>query len=399
MSRSLTLLIGLLIALASPVLAVNPLDDDAGSGGDAGDLQLNALPLEPGSYAGSLTPLIDAADVYRFDGQAGEQVRMAVPSPGVFLQLEARGTTFTSQGPSYGFVFGGFGSGEATYLLPFDGPWYLRFSLRGDVGVVYSFTFEVSDPAGVVLSSSDAEWQTIEVRYSGATEIQAFARAAFPIKTGPASVMKTAEIVQDDGGIGASASFIGGAGLGTSVRVNDLAQASLVPLVQTNVTDGYGWSSSTWFLVGSGTVRLSVFTTAGAGSLAYVRLGTATVTDQARAEGDGLVQWTDSNADADPVIVVPGASIVGPRSLDLDVNDRFIGFFNAHGADAGVTDPGGNEVPLSPFCGCTFFLNPAEGVWRFSLGATTHVVAPEHSYLDGAFVPRLGIAADAWTLP
>lgn len=64
--------VALLVVVAALVLPPTtgalptPGQDDAGSGGDAGDTRQTALPIAAGTYQGNLSALVDTEDVYRF---------------------------------------------------------------------------------------------------------------------------------------------------------------------------------------------------------------------------------------------------------------------------------------------------------------------------------------------
>lgn len=78
-------LVVLAAALALPIAplanAVNPLDDDAGSGGDAGDTVAEATPVALSTIVGRLTYPIDTYDHYLLDIPAGRAVIVSPDGP------------------------------------------------------------------------------------------------------------------------------------------------------------------------------------------------------------------------------------------------------------------------------------------------------------------------------
>lgn len=84
------------LLLAAPSAAGLPLfgENDAGTGGDAGDTPPFAVPIERGiMYAGDAAPLLDA-DMYLFEGYAGERVRVLVQGVGVCADVRSPNGTY-----------------------------------------------------------------------------------------------------------------------------------------------------------------------------------------------------------------------------------------------------------------------------------------------------------------
>ncbi|HVM44883.1 MAG TPA: hypothetical protein VM582_03015 [Candidatus Thermoplasmatota archaeon] len=79
-----------------PVPALPETQDDAGSGGDAGNHLVSATPVDTGRlYQGTLLVPLDGADVYRFEAPAGSAVEVAVypRTFACFQLLDAAGET------------------------------------------------------------------------------------------------------------------------------------------------------------------------------------------------------------------------------------------------------------------------------------------------------------------
>lgn len=80
-SRSACL--ALVVLLLFPLVPAMPtaMDDDAGSGRDAGDSRSDAMPIEAGTYSGRAITGIDHTDWYAFDLEAGQGVHVTATRP------------------------------------------------------------------------------------------------------------------------------------------------------------------------------------------------------------------------------------------------------------------------------------------------------------------------------
>lgn len=143
---TLAVLLAALVILPVAGALPTPGQDDAGSGGDAGDRHPLALPIGEGSYQGNLSARSDDFDWYRFDPPPNSLVRIEVGTEdSVAFEI------FDSRGVSrrWGEVSGG--TADAFDIGAPSGPWTLAVgeydlsSLDTDVPYTFTITFEHHD--------------------------------------------------------------------------------------------------------------------------------------------------------------------------------------------------------------------------------------------------------------
>lgn len=128
-------------ALSDPLIEPPQIEqDDAGSGGDAGNFIVSATPIETGRlYDGVLLTPVDGADFYRFTAPAGSAIEVAMyPRVGCFDLLDGTGAAYGSACANDGIAAKrtAIGNGE---------PLYVKFAL-GD-SPPYRFGVGVDAPA------------------------------------------------------------------------------------------------------------------------------------------------------------------------------------------------------------------------------------------------------------
>ena len=409
MGRVLALLFGLALLLAGTLNAMalySPGDDDAGSGGDAGPVPALAVPVEEGSFTGRLGFPHDEADVFAFDAPGGLWIHLALHAERkVSLSLHRDGNPWTSL--PHALLF----EGEATtYLLPEEGPWYLALRLhdRGTPAsaVVYSFDLALEAPAQVAMLRSDAPWQTMEIVLSEPTRFVLTTRAtlASSPSSQPSVLMALEQFdlrFPDRQYHRTSATLLAASGGGDGVSV------APVGLHQTLGLPGSPLAEASRVLVGDeGVLHAIDLVTAGPPVEGALRLASADVArggavllafsadrpfEVRSAAGAEVVLWSSHDSGAAVGVALPGASVVGPRDLVLEVEGLAFGAFLPGWHEGTFRSPEGQTVALDHL-DAAFFLGAAEGSWEFHLG-TTAGVGPSASppYLFLAEVPALGL--------
>ena len=391
-------LAALLLVPLPPVLAVDPLGDDAGSGGDAGDLPHDPLPVPPGSHAGRLRPLLgDARDAYAIDvpGMSILHLRAEIHhKDGWFV-------TVVVYDPELGLHTLADGGAEETVILPHAGRYvvYLMGEALPVADLPYTLHLALETPEGAFSVESGTAWQTVEVAWTEPGHVLARLERATAQLTGGSArsiLYLEADLIFPSG-----SRVVIGFGMvtyegdtGTRVIVRPLAPLPL-PVEELPIRLERPAATGPWTLVTDHSAGLT-------GKLRIVSLGTealrpveihvaADVPLETRgAEGDDLVTWSTSDAEG-PAIVAPGVAVVGPRDLDLDVDGLFYGHFWTGAEEGSYTGPDGVEHVL-PRHEDAFLGEAAQGPWRFHLGGGDHVGASaERMHLVGAFVPRLGL--------
>lgn len=116
------------------------IDDDAGSGGDAGDTKADALPIGPGTYTGHILPGVDPHDWYALEVPAGHGFDVASILPPEFRLRSPGVTVVAPDGEEQYFLSGvrGFFSNE-------DATWHLRFDARVFLNGEYTFSVALVD--------------------------------------------------------------------------------------------------------------------------------------------------------------------------------------------------------------------------------------------------------------
>lgn len=92
MASAKPVLLAALLVLGSGAGLPHPDEDDAGSGGDAGDVRQDALPIDPGVVVGNVSSQRDMTDWYRLDPPPTTVIRVQVVSqePGTCVPYDVR---------------------------------------------------------------------------------------------------------------------------------------------------------------------------------------------------------------------------------------------------------------------------------------------------------------------
>lgn len=379
----------LVILLTPMVAAVNPLDNDGGSAGDAGDAARLAKPVAPGTFTGRMMPPVDVHDYYSFSGQRGQLLRATFTSspnpvvPGMALM--------NLQEAIFAWLYVGV---EGTFLLPYTGTYlfWVAGPLAG-ANVDYQLTWSLQTPGDSFSSFSPASWQTAEARWSQRTTMKAYAWTdRNDATTAPSAQFVMVEWFGDGPGrIGWFSFHYSTTGTGHRIVVSPI-NSGLASQLTWNVTAGSLSLAFNDFTSDYGSMRLTVYNTDPRAHTALTFAGTAPF-ERAATQGDNVLVWSDSNAGASSQTQLPGYAVTGPRDLTLQVGSRFVGDFETWGHEGWATSPTNQR-----YYGSRSFIPLANpGTWRFHLGQTSGVgQQADRIYLDGVFAPALGLAKQ-WT--
>lgn len=380
----------------SAAFAANPLDDDAGSGGDAGDLRELAVPIGPGTHTGRLGTPHDIWDQYVFEGVAGQVAHVTFEADGyAVVDVDNLGSAT---------------SGETLeVLLPWDGPTYLTVATlfvvlapSVDPTIPYAFTLEFVAPSSAAWRVSEGPALAAEAVWAipGTTTITAQASLAFQPEE-PASVMIVLEWSGVDEPYAAAihefqSSMIGGtfgSGFGNRVVVAPGALPVVaLPAVTTNQTSIT--ATVTLGPTGLHWVRMAIHATVPA-RLTFTALSSAPFEHRFGSAVEAFT-WDERNSGAEVQVLAPGVSVTPPRALDRELDDRSIVFMDTAGWDGTITDPAGRTTNLGLQDPIGFVVFPAQhGTWSFGLGPTAGAgFGAVHTYLHEVRVPSLGLAPD-----
>lgn len=383
-----------LSTLAAPVLGIDPLDDDAGTGGDAGDVRELAVPIEPGSYSGRLAKPHDLWDYYVFEGAAGKLARIAFNGdPDTHLGIEIDG----------GGSLGSAEPGETLeVLLPYDGTYFLGVTtpfvvLAPSIGYLhYRFEWSFRQPTAEthrMLSGSALAAEVAWDRPSAGTIVGLIQVPLDPDKPTFVMVVLEEQTLTDSWwevhavGWGPASQFAGGLGHEVVVSPSPLPHLSLpVPAVRV----GTGWFSLSANFTNLVWARLTLH--AGTeGRIIFTATSNA-LFDSRTVDAVPSFIWDERNAGADVQILAPGVSATGSRSLLRNLTGRSVVFMDTGGWQGSITDPAGDRRELGAANPSDFVVFPSPGAWTFALGPTVGAgFSTVHRYLHEVEVPSLGL--------
>lgn len=398
--------------LASTVGAVNPTDDDAGSGMDAGDTEEGALEIDEGSYTGTLTNPIDARDQYVFETDGGEVLSLGWENPDEGVGIV---NLYTPDGRKYTHDLTAdrtFGNGEAEeYILAHPGMWRLEFEVSevsaGPAG--YGFSIALDEPTiGAVAGGGDSRAATVEARLTEPTDVfiqgwssvasnesQAFAGRVHATYEG----YMRADTDDPEPIQGSSGFYVYRSAAGEQVRIAEGPNRDL-DLHGDEGADGLEWLNRRSFLPGfRGTIHGISYVTTGDGDMVsgvWTLGGNGPSGTASSGTSDHIVHWTSADVPADTKVVAPGVSAVGPWEQSTQLNRSFAGVFDTNGAGALATNDSAGWVEGPPGASPdtfqdSYILNePEPGTWTFHVN-NTNVGTGARSFLTGAFTPDLGI--------
>jgi hypothetical protein len=387
------LILVLLASSASVGLALNPTDDDAGSGHDAGDIPETAVAIEPGSHRGRLTESVDSSDHYVFQAQAGQVLRFELLARNVSAVLIAPGGDTK---PS--------GLGMERLLIHETGEWILRFQAPLVDGSDptpmqhrYRFSFDLSTPGSATYRSSFPGSMVVEASWEDSRRFSLHETVCFDAPAGSSfqagGYLLRANLTFADGGYLRliTASFSSSAGPGRTVVLQE--ERHRVPSsVETGIDRPRGTSCAGSGLIGtaaSGTIRGVVYTThEDRGShLTFEANGSV----ELREAGGETVTWNGRTGESTLSAQAPGLQVADDRSKRIDLPDPFFGLFDTDGVPGSAEAPNGDRYPLGSDRSSVSLIQVPGGGWRFQVDASASLVTSDDAYLHGAPAPRLGL--------
>lgn len=390
--------VGVVLALAFALVlvpaqyaALNPTDDDAGSGGDAGDEPATAVEIEPGTYEGRLTETIDTRDHYAVDAEEDDVIVVIVPDGGPRLWVGLVGP----DGEEHAFETDSTG---VWLLIPEDGTWTIRFELTGAsseppaASVDYTFQLERTDELYTHEATVEDGWYTAEVAVDEPGRLMAYVRGSAPQDPGEAYGnfgALDAWIAKTDGGESSSSSQHGyGHGAATEASPFSLLSETLPGDDGAQVTSFSPWDNVE-ILDGYEEAQMRV-TALEAPSAHGLRVAFASTSplDVQEAEGSEVTHWTTSDNEDAVLARPPGVVVTEEARLTVPIDHTLRGYFYTYDAGGSITDPSGqcHEVGSGEL-----FEDPRAGDWTFQLDPIQDVGYTEHVYLVAADVPRLGV--------
>lgn len=373
--------------------AVNPLDDDAGSGMDAGDIREAALAIQPGGYEGRVARPYDLWDYYVFEATAGQVVRLSlVGTAGVYGSIESfDGVALASVAPGE----------SAAALIPANGPTLLAITTAfiiaaPEFGTLdYGFLFSLETPAHSALWTANGPASVAEYDWGQPVQVNAHASVALPLEVQSAmQVMLALEAwIEPEGYVWeihvfqfATQPEAFGSGLGHTILIAP-GMSSGIALPEMGINESGGWVALS---VDHRAVRwLRVVMSGTPGQHLLTSFSEAPFRRDFSGEVESFL-WDESNSGAEVQVLAPGLSVTGPRQLARDLTARHIVFFDPGGWMGAITDPSGQSTPTTD---PKLIIFPAStGEWRFDLGPTIGAgLGAVHRYLHEVRVPYLDV--------
>lgn len=405
-------LLGLSLGFSLPAQAVGIGQSDAGSGGDAGDIMRDAVPVTTGYHSAQLSPAADPVDWYKMQLTKGDKLRiqlsdynalglksvvMKVLSPaGQAIELEPEGLMLA--GSAY--------LGKAAELIVHEtGTWYFRAEpfRDGAASGAYGFRVAVTPGFGTVINTRNQSWIVLEMHADQPTEVFLQGRMQGTMYWDqPYWGTMSTERELDGQAPSGFGYVVRGSGRGTSTTLSPLGIEEV---------DVIGPALGTFELTGTTHMGWTQLGTA-QGYVRYIValgqddpwLSLGVWTDQPvtmmHTMGNDNVAWSETNSGADLALVTPGVSVIGERELEIDLGSGFRGSFVPGNAQSGAAyRPDGSQAPLHASCDCITF-RPSKymgytedalpGDWRFELGQS--LSGPNRStYLTGVRVQYPGL--------
>ncbi len=407
-----TALLGLGLGTAMPAHAAAVFQNDARSGGDAGDVMEQAVPITPGYYNAQLSPAGDLVDWYQIPLTRGDKVQLQLSDYNLLglksvhmMLMSPAGDAITLE-PEGLMVAGTSYAGKAAELIVHEtGTWYLKAQpVRDGVNPGdYGFRLTVTPGYGTVINTRNQSWIVLELHAPQPTRLmlqgrmhghRAWDRAYW----GTIAVERELVGRNPDGfGVG-----VRGGGQGTSMTATPLGLQGfdvIGPALDRTELEGTTLTAFGQHGVVQGYVRYIVALNQDDPWLSLGVWADQPIT-MLQTQGKDNVRWTEANSGADDAIVTPLVSQVGERSLHINLGAGFRGsFIPGNASDASVWRPDGSEAPLHSSCECITF-RPAKymgytedavaGTWRFDLGES--LSGPYRSpYLVGVRVQYPGL--------
>lgn len=381
-----------MLSLAAVAQAVNPADDDAGSGRDAGDQPATAVPIQPGTHEGRVTEQIDRVDHYSFEAEQGDVVVATVPDGGPRLWVGLVGPD--GEEHAYGADFSG-----AWVPIPETGTWTVKLELTGSsnqlpqTSVDYTFQLERSDDFYTHERTVEDGWYTAEIDVDQPGRLLGYVRGASPQEPSHAYANFGAVASSANEADGGSHGHWSAHGYGHGAR----QEASPISLVEelvpgeqapTQRVDAFSPWNIPQIVTGYVDAQMRVTALeAPDGHGLKVAVASTTPFELREASGSEVTHWTSSDNEPTALGEVPGVMANGPASLKAPTEHGLRGYFYTYDRGGRITDPSGDCYATDS----ELFAHPEAGPWRFDLNPDQDAVYSEHVYLVAADVPRLGL--------
>jgi hypothetical protein len=376
--------------IAGQVGAINPTDDDAGSGRDAGDQPATAVPIEPGTHEGRVTETVDTRDHYSFAADEGDVVVVTVPDGGARLWVGLVGPD--GEEHAYGADL------EGVWLpIPEAGTWTVLVELTGAssdlpaAAVDYTFELERSQDYYVHERTVADGWYTAEAAVDEPGRLMGYVRGQSPQDPGEAY-----------GNFGAVASWKakpeGGRTLSWSAHAyghgatsegspfaiaseilpgDDGAQAaSFSPWSEGQILDSYAEAQ----------MRLTALEAPSEHGL-RVAIASTSPLEVREATGSEVVHWTTSDNEEETILQTGGVVATEAANLTVPTDHGLRGAFYTYDAGGEIHTPDGDCHEAGSG---ELFADPQAGSWEFRLNPVQDVGYTEHVYLVAADIPQLG---------
>lgn len=388
----------------SPSLALHGSQDDAGSGGDAGDTIDDALHILPGVFEGALVYPLDQVDHYAFTVEAGQLI-----SAGFQDVAEAqRASLIGPDGQAYAITFG-FGVQPAEFVAHETGIWILKvegpeLSERVDEHVhhrLYRIHLSLSTPEVALSEIVEEPWQSRELSWDEQGTVRVFVWTQTTSRDdAPITVMKATEFWLElaQGGELRGTFFTHSSrtaqGCTIELHAGPLNLSDQDGSMLCEEQGSGGWSLTIFSFQGpAGALRNIAYTTEPDAPTMLVSVVSDVPVEHVAATGSTVFTWNEMD-EAAPKLLAPGASVVGPRSLEVVVDDHFLGGFSTWTTNGTIHAPNGDEQRLGPGA-FEPLIDAEEGAWRFDLGSSAGASnAAVKNYMTGVLVPTLGVAPD-----
>lgn len=381
------------VILPFPGLALGPLQNDAGSGGDAGDDHSNATPIGQGEYEGHLALPLDRTDIYGVKVARGDAIHVALEATGdfpvmLYLRVRLAEPTLDDDGlTTYGFVR----SGEnRTVYAPYDGTWYVEiaapdiFWLHLHGAADYSFILGV-DPGVATVHVFDSPAAAVELEgFEGTYQYHIDAR----LPSGTPGVVST----RTDG------AFLHAGGWSSSVFASDILRTTWgdtlvsepIPSFPETVDEVVAVSPMDVSVLGTVTSDPAVrhrtrLMSSGEPVRITFAYPTGTVAAVVAVEETLLRSVEDLDGGG---LRTPVYQDLRGASASVPLDERFTGSFEDWGLKFYVVTPDGTERQSLPD-------RPAAGDWTIRSKGASYTPDADLPLLWGASYPDLGLYPDA----
>lgn len=360
------------LVLASPLgMALNPLDNDAGTGADASDnltsgLVRPSLPLavlEPGEYEGRLVAGIDLRDAYQWQANAGDRVRFTFEAegPAILRVLGPHQGVHLEIGPgSSGVVAAPLGGNfTINVVLP------LEKLFEPDPSIVVAYAFAFSSTTEGSAWSTDAGWLEVEATWASPSDVRLL--AVFEEESvEPSASWITLDFFEREEDGYAYVSGVGSVGIrvGNSSLISGMAGRKLVrsaiteAIVPADVSVGGTGADLVDFVGG---VRILAWGTAEASLATILMLGDAPT--EVRVSRGPAASIATIDAHEDSLQLDPFDASAHEASFAVDGTVYAVLDFGQGGT---LTRPSGAQISVPAEFPIVSLIAPENGAWHMS---------------------------------